>query len=169
MGARIYRECVRGRYLWRRRHADGNGCPGFSDACSIIAHRRALSGGQTVVEKPSPRGRKATAWRAKIGEVSAFLRARVKIYSANMRLVFRPSKPHPSSSDLTIRSARPCTTDASKKPPARSVLRRQRRISRFSGARARLCRLWLLYFAMARENSEKNRSQKSVRSIHLYV
>lgn len=39
-----------------------------------------------------------------IGGFPAFLRARVKIYSANMRLVFRPSKLHPSSSGLTIRS-----------------------------------------------------------------
>lgn len=42
MGARSVRIHVHvrvfERYLWRKRHADGNECPGFSDVSPIIAH-----------------------------------------------------------------------------------------------------------------------------------
>lgn len=72
------------------------------------------------MEKPSPRGRNAIVWRAEIGGFPALLRARVKIYSANMRLVFRPSKPHPSSSGLYTIGATMHDRCIEKKPLARS-------------------------------------------------
>lgn len=94
------------------------------------------------------------------GEFPAFLRAIVKIFREYARRpVLRRSKLHPSSSALTT-VARPCTTDASKKPPARVPYPKTNTENGFSvsltRARAYAVRSLLYIFRSVRENDRKS-------------